>query len=63
LDGPATQLFTDFPKMSRAVTRDFHRAVIGRRVTRDALVSVTAFLDTDAWRRTAMIQDRIRLDL
>jgi hypothetical protein len=46
LDGPATQLFQDFPRMSRAVTRDFYREVIGKRMPRDALVPVAAFLDT-----------------
>jgi Zn-dependent protease with chaperone function len=44
LKGPATQLFKDFPKISRAVTRDFYREVIGKRVKRDALVPVAVFL-------------------
>src|SRR5262249_39090809 len=35
LDGPAAQLFKDFPKMARAVTLDFYRQVIGKRVKRD----------------------------
>ena len=30
LDGPCTQAVTDFPKLSRAVTRDFYRSVIGK---------------------------------
>jgi Zn-dependent protease with chaperone function len=44
LEGPATQLFKDFPKTSRAVTLDFYRQVIGKRVRRDALVPVAALL-------------------
>jgi Zn-dependent protease with chaperone function len=44
LDGPATHLFKDFPKLSRAVTLEFYRGVIGRRVKRDALVPVSGFL-------------------
>jgi Zn-dependent protease with chaperone function len=44
LDGPATQLFKDFPKTSRAVSLDFYREVIGKRVRRDAFVTVPAFL-------------------
>jgi Zn-dependent protease with chaperone function len=44
LDGPATQLFTDFHELSRAVTLRFYRAVIGKRVTRDSLVPVGVFL-------------------
>ena len=44
LEGPATQLFKDFPKMSRAVTLRFYRQVIGRYVKRDHLVPVDDFL-------------------
>jgi Zn-dependent protease with chaperone function len=44
LDGPATQLFKDFPKTSRAVTLDFYRMVIGKRVKRDALVPAAVSL-------------------
>lgn len=44
LDGPATDLFTDFDKLSRAVTLKFYRTAIGKRVTRDSLVPVGAFL-------------------
>jgi Zn-dependent protease with chaperone function len=44
LEGPATQLFKDFPRMSRAVTLDFYREVIGKRVKRDALVPTASFL-------------------
>jgi Zn-dependent protease with chaperone function len=44
LHGLATQLFRDFPTMSRAVTLDFYREVIGKRVKRDALVPVAVFL-------------------
>src|SRR5262245_6540464 len=44
LEGPATQLFKDFPKMSRAVTLDFYREVIGKRVRHDALVPAAALL-------------------
>lgn len=44
LDGPATQLFQDFAKLSRAVSLKFYRMVIGKRVTRDSLVPVGVFL-------------------
>jgi Zn-dependent protease with chaperone function len=44
LDGPATELFQDFAKLSRAVTLKFYRTVIGKRVTRDSLVPVGVFL-------------------
>jgi predicted Zn finger-like uncharacterized protein len=44
LDGPATQLFQDFAKLSRAVTLKFYRTVIGKRVTRDSLVPISVFL-------------------
>jgi hypothetical protein len=44
LDGPATRLFKDFPKMSRAVTLHFYRQAIGKRVKPDALVPVPIFL-------------------
>jgi Zn-dependent protease with chaperone function len=44
LDGPATLLFQDFAKLSRAVTLKFYRTVIGKRVTRDSLVPVGVFL-------------------
>lgn len=44
LDGPAMQLFTDFDKLSRAVTLKFYRTAIGKRVTRDSLVPVGVFL-------------------
>ena len=44
LEGPAKQLFTDFDKLSRAVTLKFYRAAIGKRVTRDSLVPVGVFL-------------------
>jgi Zn-dependent protease with chaperone function len=42
LDGPATRLFKDFPRTSRAISLDLYRQVIGRRVKRDALVPVAA---------------------
>jgi Zn-dependent protease with chaperone function len=48
LDGSASQLFKDFPKMARAVTLDFYRQVIGKRVKRDALVPVAVFLGGEA---------------
>jgi hypothetical protein len=48
LDGPATRLFRDFPKTSRAVSLDFYRQVIGRRVRRDALVPVSVVLGNAA---------------
>jgi Zn-dependent protease with chaperone function len=63
LAGPATELFTDFPLLSRAVTLDFYRVAIGRRTPRDALMPVAAFLDPDAWVRTSVIHDRIASDL
>jgi Zn-dependent protease with chaperone function len=44
LEGPATALFQDFSKLSRAVTLKFFRTVIGKRVTRDCLVPVGVFL-------------------
>lgn len=44
LDGPATLLFQDFAKLSRAVSLKFYRTVIGKRVTRDSLVPVGVFL-------------------
>ena len=44
LDGPATQLFRDYAKLSRAVSLKFYRTVIGKRVTRDSLVPVGVFL-------------------
>ena len=50
LDGPATQLFQDFAKLSRAITLKFYRNVIGRRVTRDSLVPVGVFLDSESVR-------------
>jgi Zn-dependent protease with chaperone function len=43
-DGPATRLFQDFARMSRAASLDFYRQVIGKQVKRDALVPVTALL-------------------
>jgi Zn-dependent protease with chaperone function len=43
-EGPATQLFKDFPRLSRAVTRAFYRQVIGKRAARGALVPVSAVL-------------------
>jgi|SRR5579883_510520 len=45
LEGPATDLFREFPKMSRAVTLDFYREVLGRRVKKDKLVPTAAFLE------------------
>lgn len=45
LEGPATELFREFPKMSRAVTLDFYREVLGRRVKKDKLVPTAAFLE------------------
>jgi hypothetical protein len=47
LDGPATQLFKDFPRTSRAVTLDYYRQVIGKHVRREALVPAASLL-TDA---------------
>lgn len=44
LDGPATRLFQNFDKLSRAVTLKFYRTVIGKRVTRDCLIPVGVFL-------------------
>jgi Zn-dependent protease with chaperone function len=44
LGGPATELFEDFPRLSRAVTRDFYRAVLGKRARRAALVAVADLL-------------------
>ena len=44
LDGPATRLFKDFPRLSRAVSLDFYRRVIGKGVKRDALVPLAALL-------------------
>ena len=44
LEGPATDLFKDFPRMSRAVTFDFYRNVISKRVKRGALLTVAEFL-------------------
>jgi Zn-dependent protease with chaperone function len=56
LDGPATQLFKDFPKMSQAVTLDFYREVIGKRVKRDALVPVAVFLGGEGQDRTGGVK-------
>jgi Zn-dependent protease with chaperone function len=52
MDGPATQLFKDFPKMSRAVSFDFYREVLGKRVKRDALVPVAVLLGGEQGRGT-----------
>jgi hypothetical protein len=52
LEGPATGLFKDFPKLSRAVTLDFYRRVLGKRVRRDVLVPVTVFLGSGEGRGT-----------
>ncbi len=43
LDGPASRLFGDFPRLTRAVTRDFYRAAFGR-VRREELVPAETFL-------------------
>ena len=44
LAGRATQVFTDFPKLSRAVTRDFYRSVIGKgNLKRATLMPVAEF--------------------
>lgn len=40
LEGSATRLVHDFPRLSRAVSLDFYRETIGKQVTRDALVPV-----------------------
>jgi Zn-dependent protease with chaperone function len=48
LEGPATHLFKDFPRMSRAVTLDFYRHAIGKRVKRDSLVPIPVFLGGQA---------------
>jgi hypothetical protein len=48
LEGPAAQLFKDFPRLSRAVTLAFYRQVIGKRVKRDALAPVSVFLGGEA---------------
>jgi Zn-dependent protease with chaperone function len=45
LGGPATALFRDFDRLSRAVTFDFYRQAIGKRVKRDALIPVAAMFD------------------
>jgi Zn-dependent protease with chaperone function len=50
LDGPATQLFQDFAKLSRAITLKFYHKVIGKRVTRDSLVPIGVFLGNEAVR-------------
>lgn len=44
LDWPAARLFADFPKLTRAVTRDFYRQVFGRRVNPNDLVPAAALL-------------------
>lgn len=44
LDGPATLLFKDFAGLSRAVTRDFYRGVIGAGVRRAAVVPAASLL-------------------
>jgi Zn-dependent protease with chaperone function len=45
LDGPATQIFVDFPKLSRAVTKDFYRSVIGKgNLKRATLIPVAEFV-------------------
>jgi Zn-dependent protease with chaperone function len=44
LDGPATVLFKDFAGLSRAVTVDFYRGVIGTGVRRAAFVPSAALL-------------------
>jgi Zn-dependent protease with chaperone function len=44
LDWPASRLFGDFPKLTRAVTLDFYRAVFGKRVRRQDLIPAAAFL-------------------
>jgi Zn-dependent protease with chaperone function len=50
LEGPATQLFQDFAKLSRTITLKYFRNVIGKRATRDSLVPVVVFLDSAAVR-------------
>jgi hypothetical protein len=44
LEGPATRLFKDFPKLSRAASLDFYRQVIGRGLKRDVLVPAQTIL-------------------
>jgi Zn-dependent protease with chaperone function len=53
LPGPAMLLFKDFAKMSRAVTMDFFRKMLGKRVVRDAFVGVAAFLGDEEKSRKA----------
>lgn len=47
MDQPASQLFRDFRRTSKAVTGDYYRNIFGRRVTGDTLVSVKEFLGSD----------------
>ncbi len=44
LDGPATRLFADFPRLARAVTRDFYKQVFGKRTKSAEVVPVETFL-------------------
>jgi len=45
LERATAQLFKDFRKLSRTVTLDFYRQVIGKRVRRESLVPAVALLD------------------
>jgi Zn-dependent protease with chaperone function len=44
LDGPATELFRDFPRLSRAVSLRLYRQMFGKRAKRDCVVPVSAVL-------------------
>jgi predicted Zn-dependent protease len=44
LSGPASLLFKDFAGLSRAVTPDFYRGVIGKGASRAALVPAASLL-------------------
>jgi hypothetical protein len=45
VDGRATELFQDFPHLSRAVSLRFYRQMFGKRAKKDCLVPVSAMLD------------------
>ncbi|MBX7103429.1 MAG: M48 family metalloprotease [Gemmataceae bacterium] len=44
LDRPATELFQEFPRMSRAATRDYYSNLFSRSISRDDIVPTAAFL-------------------
>jgi Zn-dependent protease with chaperone function len=44
LEGSATDLFADFPQLSRAVSLRFYRQLFGKRAKKDCLIPVSAVL-------------------